>query len=46
MANAVKTNAVRLLEHAGIEHILHEYDTNDGKIDAVSMAAKMWIAPP
>lgn len=45
MANAVKTNAVRLLEHAGIGHILHEYDISDGKIDALSMAEKMGISP-
>ena len=30
-----KTNAVRLVEKAGIEYQLHTYDVSDGKIDGV-----------
>ena len=35
-----KTNAVRLVEKAGVEYELHSYDVEDGKIDGVSVAAK------
>ncbi|MDO5601487.1 MAG: Cys-tRNA(Pro) deacylase [Oscillospiraceae bacterium] len=35
-----KTNAMRLLERAGVEYIPHTYDTKDGRIDAVSVAEK------
>ena len=38
-----KTNAVRLVEKAGIEYDLHTYDASDGKIDGVSVAAKTGI---
>ena len=35
-----KTNAVRLVEKAGVEYELHSYDVEDGKIDGVSVAEK------
>lgn len=41
MASAVKTNAVRLLENAGIDFSVHEYDVSDGEIDALSIARKL-----
>ena len=37
----VKTNALRLLEGAGIPFLCHEYDVSDGRIDAVSIAEKL-----
>ncbi len=40
-----KTNALRLLEQAEIEFEPHEYPVNDGKIDAVSVAAKLGFPP-
>jgi len=40
-----KTNALRLLEQAGIEFEPHEYPVDDGKIDAVSVAAKIGVPP-
>ena len=39
--NAVKTNAVRLLESAGIVFAVHEYPVDDGRIDARSIAEKL-----
>ena len=35
-----KTNAVRLLEAAGVQYIAREYDTADGEISGVVVAAK------
>ncbi len=35
-----KTNAMRQLETAGIAYEVHTYDTEDGKIDGVSVAEK------
>ena len=35
-----KTNAMRMLESAGISYTEHTYDAEDGKIDGVSVAAK------
>ena len=35
-----KTNAVRLVEKAGVEYTLHIYDAADGRIDGVSVAEK------
>lgn len=35
-----KTNAMRMLETAGIAYIEHTYDTEDGAIDGVSVAKK------
>ena len=39
--NAVKTNAVRLLESAGVVFAVHEYPVDDGRIDARSIAEKL-----
>jgi len=39
----IKTNAMRLLEKAGIAFEIHEYRTDDEKIDAVSVAEKINI---
>ena len=35
-----KTNAVRMVEKAGIDYKTHEYDVSDGMIDGVSVAGK------
>ena len=43
--NIVKTNAIRLLDNGGVEHQEFAYDVSDGKLDAVSMAAKMAVEP-
>jgi Cys-tRNA(Pro)/Cys-tRNA(Cys) deacylase len=40
-----KTNAMRLLDAAGVEYTIHEYDNKDGKIDGVSVAHKIGIEP-
>jgi len=40
-----KTNAVRLLESAGVNFITHEYDTSDGEISGVAVAAKIGREP-
>jgi len=40
MANE-KTNAMRLLEKAGINYKTYNYDTTDGKIDGISVAEKI-----
>ena len=40
-----KTNAVRLVEKAGIEYQLHTYDVSDGKIDGLSVAGKTGMEP-
>ena len=39
--STVKTNAVRLLESAGIVFAVHEYPVDDGRIDARSIAEKL-----
>ena len=36
-----KTNALRILEAEGVGHLVREYDADDGKIDGVSVAAKI-----
>ena len=36
-----KTNAMRILEHEKIPFIAHHYESNDGKIDGISVAEKM-----
>ena len=41
MASQVKTNAVRLLENAGIKFTAFEYDVSDGEIDGLSIARKL-----
>ena len=43
--SAVKTNAVRLLESAGIVFAVHEYPVDDGLIDARSIARKLERTP-
>ena len=43
MAGNVKTNAVRLLENAGIDFTAHEYSVSDGEIDAQSIARKLGV---
>ena len=43
--SAVKTNAVRLLESAGIVFSAHEYPVDDGLIDAKSIARKLGRTP-
>jgi Cys-tRNA(Pro)/Cys-tRNA(Cys) deacylase len=40
-----KTNAMRLLDAAGISYQMHEYDNKDRKIDGVSVAEKIGVAP-
>ncbi|OES44842.1 Cys-tRNA(Pro) deacylase [Domibacillus iocasae] len=40
-----KTNAMRLLDAAGVLYQMHEYDNKDGKIDGVSAAAKIGAEP-
>ncbi|MCR5228798.1 MAG: Cys-tRNA(Pro) deacylase [Solobacterium sp.] len=35
-----KTNALRILDTAGISYKIHTYETDDGMIDAVSVAQK------
>ncbi len=45
MINAKKTNALRLLDAEQITYTPYEYSTDDGQIDAVSVAAKIG-APP
>jgi Cys-tRNA(Pro)/Cys-tRNA(Cys) deacylase len=36
-----KTNAIRFLETNNIQHVIHEYDVSDGKIDGISVAYKI-----
>ncbi len=38
-----KTNAMRMLDKAGFQYEMRAYDTGDGQIDGVSVAAKMGI---
>lgn len=40
----VKTNAARMLEKSGIHYELLHYSTEDGKVDGVSVAAKIGFA--
>lgn len=40
-----KTNALRLLEAANIDYTPYEYPTEDGRIDAVSVAEKLGAEP-
>ncbi|MDR3270525.1 MAG: Cys-tRNA(Pro) deacylase [Peptococcaceae bacterium] len=40
-----KTNAVRLLEAAGISFIAREYDVSDGAISGVAVAVKIGLEP-
>lgn len=41
MATSVKTNAMRILDRAGIFYTTHSYDHSDGKIDGISVAEKL-----
>ena len=45
MAEKIKTNAIRLLENAGIVFTAHEYDVSDGRIDGKSIAEKIGESP-
>lgn len=40
-----KTNAMRLLENAGISFVTKEYDCSDGEISGTAVAAKLGQAP-
>lgn len=40
-----KTNALRILEAERIDHIVREYDVSDGRIDGLSVAAKIGQDP-
>jgi len=40
-----KTNAVRILEAAGIQFSTSEYDTSDGEVSGVGVAAKLGKEP-
>ena len=44
MAEAVKTNVMRILERAGVAHQVHLYPT-DGALDAVSVAGMLGQTP-
>ena len=41
MAKAQKTNAMRILDQYGVDYQEYGYDVSDGKIDGVSVAAKI-----
>ncbi len=43
MAEMIKTNAMRILESAGIAYTPHTYESDDGLIDGVSVAKKLGI---
>ena len=45
MSDIKKTNAMRLLDQARISYEYYEYETSDGKIDAVSVAEKIGQSP-
>ncbi|MBO4643265.1 MAG: Cys-tRNA(Pro) deacylase [Alphaproteobacteria bacterium] len=45
MSDIKKTNAMRLLDQAHISYEYYEYETTDGKIDAVSVAEKIGQEP-
>lgn len=38
-----KTNAMRLLDATGLAYTMHEYESKDGQIDGVSVAAKIGV---
>ena len=40
-----KTNALRIIEAAGIRHLVCGYDVSDGKIDGISVAHKIGREP-
>lgn len=41
MGKKIKTNAMRILDKENIDYEFRSYDTSDGKIDGVSVAAKV-----
>jgi Cys-tRNA(Pro)/Cys-tRNA(Cys) deacylase len=45
VAQRHKTNAIRILEAAGIEHTIYTYDAGDGKIDLGAVAEKIGKSP-
>ena len=45
MAKPAKTNAMRLLEQAGVPYEMHTYDPGDGEIDGLSVARKTGTPP-
>lgn len=40
-----KTNAMRLLEKAGVRYTFHEYDHSDGAVDGLAVAKKLGQDP-
>lgn len=40
-----KTNAMRILDKAGVSYLVHSYDASDGHIDGASVARKTGINP-
>lgn len=38
---SIKTNAMRILDKAGIPYNIHTYETDDGMIDGISVAKKI-----
>jgi Cys-tRNA(Pro)/Cys-tRNA(Cys) deacylase len=40
MSKEAKTNAMRMLDSAGIPYTVHTYDASDGKIDGAAVARK------
>ena len=45
MKQQKKTNAMRILDSAGIDYSVLTYSSNDGKIDGISVADKIGRAP-
>ncbi|MCI5778785.1 MAG: Cys-tRNA(Pro) deacylase [Lentisphaeria bacterium] len=45
MNKSAKTNAIRLVESAGVPHRVYEYDVRDGRIDARAIAEKIGRSP-
>jgi len=45
MNKSGKTNAIRLIEAAGVPHRVYEYDVSDGRIDALAIAEKIGRSP-
>lgn len=41
----IKTNAIRLLDKSKIEYMCRTYDVEDGKIDGMSVTAKLGLDP-
>jgi Cys-tRNA(Pro)/Cys-tRNA(Cys) deacylase len=45
MAKSIKTNGLRLLERAGIPHVVHSYVISDNQNDGISVARKINMEP-